>query len=191
MIHCVTIPLPINPKETQKFSVESVHGTYASARNMATSDDLVIKCHPLIKKGQVVNQEGKIASESSELVNASNLTLKLIEQLQQHDALPGLSQTKSGRIFDGILQDNMVWQKAEGYVFNSDQFEDGCYITTSEVVQIGHHDSIGYWVETAAGHRYLISDVIEPEQAENNAWYARKLDHVEINAEYFSKIRLI
>ncbi len=85
----------------------------------------------------------------------------------------------------------MVWQKAEGHVFNSDLFEDGCYISTSEVVEIGQHDSIGYWVETASGHRYLISDVIEPEQAENNAWYARKLDHIEINANYFSKIRLI
>ncbi len=191
MIHCVTIPLPIKTEETEKFSVESVHGTYASAKVMATSDDLVIQCHPRIKKGQIVNQVGKIASLHSMVINPSNLTLKLIEQLQQHDALPGLTQTKSGRIFDGILQDNMVWKKAEGYVFNSDQFEDGCYITTSEVVQIGQHGSIGSWVETASGHRYLISDVMEPEQADNNTWYLRKLEHIEINADYFSKIRLI
>lgn len=99
-----------------------------------------------------------------------------------------------GKVFSGILQGADVMPFASGYLFGSEDYPDGTYMDTAEIVATGRHPALGCFVETSDQKRYVIADVdyntnLPDRTASVEAAIESNQSHIEQNAKYFSARR--
>ena len=106
------------------------------------------------------------------------------------------STNASSKPFAGVLQKADISMEATGYLFGSEVVEDGTWFETDEVVATGQHQVLGWFVETADGHRYVVADVdfnptLPIRSASVEAAMHAKQHHIDTNPEYFNAGRSI
>ncbi|EHA1127119.1 hypothetical protein BOO92_13945 [Vibrio navarrensis] len=103
-----------------------------------------------------------------------------------------LTKTKQGISFDGSIRNAHICNGVMGQIYNATpRFNDGDFINTSEVVQVGFIPAIGWFVETVNGSRYHIASTeysacqkgIVKDDMEHKQFY------IESNLSYFKQLQ--
>jgi hypothetical protein len=115
---------------------------------------------------------------------------------QRSAGVVGLKPTlTTGNIFDGTLQEASLGVNAFGHIYGaSPRFKDGAFIETSKIVFVGQIESVGWFIETIGGSRYLVSSISfnsslrqiteSIEAAMHNQDY-----YIDINIDYFKPLK--
>jgi len=102
-----------------------------------------------------------------------------------------LTKTKQGISFDGSFRNAHVCKGIIGCIYNATpRFNDGDFITTSEIVCVGYIPAIGYYVETVNRSRYHIASTapsaVQSGRVEEDM--KNKKFHIETNLDYFKPL---
>ena len=95
--------------------------------------------------------------------------------------------------FDGVIKNASICDVVYGQIFEASPiFEDGAFITTSKIVNVGTDQDDRWFVETITGNRYLISSVeFNPtlqSTASVEAAMLAKRDHIDNNKDYYREL---
>ena len=125
------------------------------------------------------------------MVKANFTTQCMLGNLSHGETLsPTLT---SEAVFNGVLQDvDNVGKGVTGFIFGaSPRFSDGTFVETSEIVQVGFVDLLGWYIETVSGSRYLVSNVnynpyLSTETASVQAAMLYRQKYLRLNKGYFA-----
>ena len=103
-----------------------------------------------------------------------------------------LTKTSQGISFDGVIRGAHICKGIMGNIYSATpRFNDGDFIESSEIVEVGFIPAIGHYVETANKSRYLIANT--GESACQNGLVSedikQKEKHIEININYFKELQ--
>jgi len=123
-----------------------------------------------------------------ELSSVVGLTNKDNEMLYNAN----LSKTKNGRSFDGSIRKAHVGKGVLGRVYQATpRFNDGDFISTSEVVNVDFIPSTGWFVETINGSRYHIASTEQSAAQKGIVEADMKLIkfYIDTNSHYFKPLQ--
>ena len=103
-----------------------------------------------------------------------------------------LIKTSQGISFDGFIRDAHICKGVMGKIYSATpRYEDGDFIESSEIVQVGFIPAVGHYVETANKSRYLIANTgySSCQKGLVSEDLKQKENHIEINMNYFKELQ--